>query len=755
MKKLVIAIMVSLGIGFASNAQAPTKIKNQPIPSDLVSDSSAQADTIPDRTYTIQMAARSYADSIVLRLATDDPGVWLLGNHYGWTITRIGGTRITDTEDSSTTVVLNNGQPFKPWTLEQFKQNFDSTNIEAGVVAQMLYGATTVTQSTANDESTFFDYVFRQSQEQEQRQLVTYMVAERNARVAEAAGLRYVDRDIEKGEEYSYIITPNIDREFIDIRGKMVIIKAKPFVRTADLQIPEIKVDQIDPYRAAVHWGKNNLSGYFIERSTDGKKWERLTNSPIFGSDPDEAIRKVYGDDVYEFMKDDVVFVDSLELNTKYIYRVKAFDAFAEYTEWKMGSYFEMVDIIPPAAPVIVNVVPKDNKSCTIMWVKDTIESDLKGYLLTFAYHADGPWMKASELISPKDNKYIDPDAGERGPGYYRLFAVDYSENVSFSNSTANNIADLVAPPAPKNVHGEGDFIYDTIHTANGDSLGLSSNGLIYLQWDPVDANDLLGYRVFYANQRDHEYIEASHEPTTDLYFFDTINANTITPYIYYYVIAVDQRYNYSVPSDTVAIRTPDIVPPGVCVLLDMHQTSDSVYISWTKSTSEDVDQYIIYRRPKGSNRWIYLRSIPSKNLKDKDQIDFSDCPPAVGRAFQYCIEALDSSQLSSGRFGYVNVYSGNLRSAQVKMELSAKREKGTGHVELAWKYNYKGDLEHYGVIYRSIDGNDFTAIGSFKEGDSRYVDTSLPSDSSAQYYIVLKLGNGCTSNASNTAKVK
>lgn len=742
----IFSMVVCLGSSLAAMAQTPvvdtTSYGRRP-------------DSLSDQIFYVQMVARNYGDSIVLRWAPEDAGVWRLGTYEGYIIERLGGTKLY--EDNAAILTLNGGKPIKPLTLEQIQARYSSDDLHAGALAQMLYGPSMVDTMGSTTTEGFLGNIFHQYQEQGQRQLMVYILSDMRADLAQAGGLRFVDRDIERGQRYEYSIHPIVDTSFINVAGSSLLVSGKAFKRTADFEVPTINIEQIDASRAVLYWGRNSLTGYFIECSIDGGAWTKVNETPIFATNPDEETRQVYGEELSKLMKDNVVYIDSLKLGHTYRFRVKGYDAFADYSDFNtMEHAFKMIDIVPPSSPIILSTTPSaDNSTCTLEWVKDTLEGDFRGYVVTFSFSSQGPWHNVSNLLDPKTTSYTDYNAGERGPGYYRIFASDTAGNASFSLAAGNNIADLVAPHAPTNLRGQSDFIFDTIPTPAGDSLAISTNGQIYLEWDPVNDFDLLGYRVFYANQRDHDYIEASHKPTTNLFFFDTVNIKTITPYIYYYVIAVDQRYNYSIPSDTIAIRTPDIVPPGVCVLLDMHQTDDSVYITWTKSTSEDVQQYIVYRRQKGSNRWVHNKTIPAAQLEGKTEINFVDCPPANNRAYQYCIEALDSAMLSSGRFGYVNVYSKGPRIAEVKMNLNAKRDKKTNRVNLNWKYNYRGELAHYGVIYRAIDGGAYTAIASFNEGTFEYVDTQAPAGSTLKYYIVLKLGNGCTSNPSNTVSVK
>ena len=90
--------------------------------------------------YNYVLVARSYGDSIVLRWAPQNAGVWLLANHYGWNIYRLK----TDAElaanpaDTNVEVKLN-AKPIRPLTLDEMKAKYDTTHIYVGVAAQALY----------------------------------------------------------------------------------------------------------------------------------------------------------------------------------------------------------------------------------------------------------------------------------------------------------------------------------------------------------------------------------------------------------------------------------------------------------------------------------------------------------------------------------------------------------------------------------------------------------------------------------------
>ena len=103
----------------------------------------------------------------------------------------------------------------------------------------------------------------------------------------------------------------------------MIDVLCVPFVRSTEELIPAIEFYQNGPFTAFIYWPKNRLSGYYLERSSDnGRHWEVLNTSPIFGYTPDEGTYEGLGQDVAMLLEDNVGYIDSLKLGVKYVYRV-------------------------------------------------------------------------------------------------------------------------------------------------------------------------------------------------------------------------------------------------------------------------------------------------------------------------------------------------------------------------------------------------------------------------------------------------
>ena len=75
--------------------------------------------------------------------------------------------------------------------------------------------------------------------------------------------------------------------------------------------------------------------------------------------------------------------------------------------------------------------------------------------------------------------------------------------------------------------------------------------------------------------------------------------------------------------------------------------------------------------------------------------------------------------------------------------------------MKLEWSCNIDYKKNYYGVIYRAEEDGDFVDIGTFKRGETSYIDASAPSGKKLSYYIQLQLGNGRYSTPSKTVTIK
>ncbi len=700
-----------------------------------------------EKPLVVRLMARAYGDSIVLRWATEDAGLWISSKNCGWKLFRLaadnpdGAFGIDRYGDTIPYLCLNDGKPIKPMTLGEMMQRFDSTNLYAGVGAQALYGQFeyNVNEQSHRANADFLTLAAKQYQEQQQRHFMAMLAAERDPQVAEAIGLRFVDRDVVPGHYYEYMLQSMLDPNLIGVEEPSVVVHNSYYVRSEDEMVPRIDVIQVDDHRVAVRWEKNKLAGYWLYRSADGgNTWDTINKvAPLWPMEPNDATVQVFGDSIAEWMKDNVVYLDSLELGKTYTYRVRAFDAFGGMTDPRDAEPFRMDDYIPPTPPYVDGIDVIGNSICKLRWHKDVMEDDFIGYVVAFANDLSGKWNNISELLPRTATSFTDSNAYEHGRGYYRVFVTDTAGNVTYSVAVLNHIEDITPPSAPTGLKAEVE----------------DSTGIIFLTWTQNPEPDVIGYRVYAANQKDHDFIETAKGYLNHPFYFDSVSLRTLTRYIYYYVVALDNNYNTSKTSDTLAVQRPDHIAPSECVLESIRQEGDSVLVSWRSSSSDDVAAYYIYRKLKPTPNWECVGKVTADQVEHGGLVFFADNPEPSVHPYNYCIEVRDSAANSSGMAGYAVIQL--VPDNTVKMDIALKAKYKKGKTTLTWKYKYDGKKDYYGVVYRKDGDGEFRDIGTFGRKDASYVDTKAPAKSKCTYYIQLQLGRGQHSTPSNQVSVK
>lgn len=692
----------------------------------------------PNTTYGYALRARAYGDSIVLRWAVDNSGAWLTANHYGWRVFRSGdeGDGFIEVSDSL--------HPIKPMTLDEMKRTFSKDNKMAGLAAQALYGRNfnpdKVSVSTATNEQGMANAIFRQYQEQTQRQIFAYMAAETDPMIAQALGMRFVDRTVKKGVFYTYYLQPVYESELYVIGLSTVSLENVKFERGITEQMPEVDVVQVQARECVVRWEKNELSGYYVERSLDGgKHWADVSHGvPSWPMPASSDVAAVYGDSIAAWMNSYVLFFDTLPMNVTAVYRVRGFDAFGEKTPWQESAEFRLQDVTPPTPPAFTYIEPVDNKYCIIKWDTQAYDADLKGFFLVFSESLAGPWDVASQVLGKEQREYVDSLAGQRGRGYYRLFAVDTAGNTSYSVAAINHIEDILPPKKPTGLTAVAD-----------------TNGYVYLSWNKSKERDLQGYKLLFANDPHHEFIPVFSVYTRDDYYIDTIDIKSLTRYGYYTLMAVDKNNNVSEYSDTIAVLLPDVVPPTGCVLEHFVEHQDSVEIYWYRSSSDDVERYLVYRKPRGAVAWENIATFPPDVNRGSDVIRFVDRPAPSEKMYTYSIETLDSAGNSSGRTAEFSVRVSGSNLVPLNIDLKVEQVKKSSHVKLEWNFKYDGKREPRGVIYRSVENGPFEVVSDFNDQSNTYIDRTVPAGAKASYYIVVEFGNGKYSQPSKIVTVK
>ncbi|MCK5612826.1 right-handed parallel beta-helix repeat-containing protein, partial [Candidatus Pacearchaeota archaeon] len=200
------------------------------------------------------------------------------------------------------------------------------------------------------------------------------------------------------------------------------------------------------------------------------------------------------------------------------------------------------------------------------------LEYDLTGYILYISTNNISYDLKAK--LNAENTFYIDINLIDGKSYYYKISATNGTDESALSEQVMGIPWDIVPPIAPANLTvGQG---------IKGDSL--------FLTWDNVIDDDLMGYIVYRAQTPDEEYESiAKLGPQTQ--YLDTGLAHCTT--YYYKITAIDEVPNESGFSNIASGTTLDSIPPSIPTgLIALLHNETALRIMWNPNKEEDLDHY-------------------------------------------------------------------------------------------------------------------------------------------------------------------
>ncbi|MCR9251644.1 MAG: hypothetical protein NXI20_14560 [bacterium] len=662
----------------------------------------------PNNSKTVALLAKSTQSSIQLRWAPTTPVLWQLGNKYGYGVERITMLRngkLLDPDDRSLVKLSN--EILKPYPLESWEFLVENDD-NAAIAAQAIYG-------------TGFDFAFdgqdvlesiNKVKEVESRFSFALYAADLSIDVAEYSGLYINDETISPEEKYIYRVYLNLPYEIQDISRDTVSY----FIGLDDYYpLPEIGQfnGEFRDGVATLMWNYKDYQEYFtsyiIEKSSDNVDFSPITDQRITPA-------------VSEFSESQKVmyYLDSLETNNIYYYRIKGISPFAE---------------IGPPSEVISGRNRSSFKFSPLFLDADTISSQrvllkwsfpengmnlLKGFRILRSDNEGVGYQDISGLLSKQNYSYVDekPFSGN----YYIIEAVSIDDEITRSFPKFTQLEDNTPPQQPQNLAGK-----------------ISQEGVVQLTWDEVPDSDLKGYLIYRKNFDHDEFIRVNSDVVVASSFADTIKLNNLTESIQYAIRAVDLRYNESLFSKGVKLTKPDLIPPVAPLIQNIQTQPNGVYLSWINSSSTDVIGYLLYRTIDGEN-WELVNTISAEmpsSIIDKGVED--------GKRYDYLLVAMDDAGLESEPSDPVSIV---FKQIFKKPELTGYVDEGKG-IFLRWAGNSKQLLKT--KIYRGRDETSMSLLVTADGQTRELLDQGLRIGNRYYYKIQLVYIDGSTSKFSST----
>ena len=449
-----------------------------------------------------------------------------------------------------------------------------------------------------------------------------------------------------------------------------------PFIVTTDAKSAAVnrKVDVHEGDEELVFsWEENDmLSGVFVERKNDLTGVFEPMNDLLKLSLSEGSFRNG--------------FKDSMLVNYhKYQYRLYGMNVFGEKVLFAEVTAMPR-DRTPPHTPLMQSAKHVAENEVVVTWKPgQPVDADLKGFKILRGESVDGHFNPISDrLLNKNTTTFTDRNFIRGGKNFYKVQAVDTAGNYSTSFSAYATLIDTVPPAIPRVVSAEMD-----------------STGIVTIVLAKNKEKDLMGYRLFWANDPSHEFAAIqegfdSRDTTTrpvQLVFKDTVTLNTLTGHVYYKVKALDYHYNQSGFSKLIDVKRVDIIPPTTPVFKNVVVDKDAIHLTFALSQSTDVKTQYLYRKTAHEDSWRKIATL--KN----GQTNYVDKNLQTGMTYYYSLRAMDSSNLYSD---YATpVYGKPFDTGQRPKVKNFKLKKKGDSVVLTWGYpNAKKGT--YFVIYKT-----------------------------------------------------
>lgn len=327
----------------------------------------------------------------------------------------------------------------------------------------------------------------------------------------------------------------------------------------------------------------------------------------------------------------------------------------------------------------------------TIKWdVNNPIDKDLKGFIVARGEQNRGKYKILNKNVLPiTARKFIDKKYRKDKMNYYIVQAIDTAGNVSSTMPAFVTIIDSIPPKKPKFISGK-----------------IDSTGVVTVKIALNKEKDLMGYRLFRSNSDKHEFSviregfddnDSIPKPVQTV-FKDTVTLNSLTPYIYYRIKALDKNFNQSEFSEILKVKRPDTIAPVTPVFKNVLVQQKQVELYFAPSNSEDVIIQEIYRKENPKNPWVKIADLK------KDQKQYVDKNVKQGTMYYYTIRAKDDSGLYSKYAIPVKgkPYDNGVRPIVKNLKLVKQNKKNI----MKWEYDPKYPNVFFVIYKKDKNGN-------------------------------------------------
>lgn len=708
------AILCALGYCTASlfAQNNGDKVQEEIQPSRLVTSSDTSQ---PEIHPNLRMVTRSYADSVVIRWGTVDHITWKVAGHAGYILERL---ELSRTEKPVWTRLTPT--PLVPLPLDEWKARYRAEDTLIGAAVQTWYGKPVVTSDDP------FGSIYEMYIQQKNLHGFALLLADIDPRIADGLALRFVDRSVTPGKAYLYrvySVANNPDRQIDTALVAANAVAGEPIGSVQTLRAQEAEKLVVLQWERYEH--PLPMSGYYIEQSTDGGKTfvrrESIPFVPAVNPDADAGAQ-----DTIEYR------IEVPENYRPVQYRVVGINAFGETSPNSSIVTAMGRDRTAPKAPLPDPYEIVDGVSLRLQWhLNGNPEPDLGGFIVAKSEDPEGPFMQISTVLPASTRSYIDTNVRDLPQHYYVISALDTAGNMRASVPVLGMFPDSIPPVVPSGFAGR-----------------IDSNGVVTLTWNANKEPDLKGYRVFFANQDDHEYMQLTTTITTDTVYVDTLTLETLSEDIYYKITALDENFNHSPFTAPLKLKKPDIVAPASPLITEVTADDKTVRLAWYQSPSSDVVAHTLLRRKEGAQQWTELTSARGTAFTM-----YTDSTAERELLYEYAVTATDDDGLRSPVSNIVTgrVYDNGIRPAVERLAYNI--DTTNNRIVLRWTYPAGSNDEVY--LYRATGKSELVLYHAVPVAAKEFTDVGVETGGTYRYGIKVVSSDGGESPMATTELIE
>mgnify|MGYP005846573187 CR=1 FL=1 len=661
--------------------------------------------------HTINVTGVYSGDSrILLRWVPSSPSAWEMGNYYGYRIER------AELSASGDTLQWRLIAPsLKPITLAEWRNlvQENQSDIYLQAAGQTIHG------ERQKFELTSIDDVFSAADQFNNTYSACVLSCEFSFLAAKASALGYEDM-VEIGKVYVYRVSSLYTDTRTAIREGIVVINTEKAIEWPPVIFEKTYEGERN---IQLYWNRQLFQPYYsaynVYRSTDGKSYQKINEVPF----------------AHRAFKDDnlMMFRDSVEVNyVPYHYKIEGLTSYGKTGPMSEPIVLQGRDRTPPNPPYNVSTNYLGNNMMQINWEVDPADNDIAGFRISKTNEEEKEFIEITITPLPPDQRsFIDSTCNELINNYYFIGIFDHEGNVNVSMPQYGNIIDSIPPDAPTGLTGR-----------------IDTNGVVTVQWNLGKEPDLKGYFVHYSNNLNHTFINRTDHPLIDTVWTDTIPLNVLTEDIYYKVVAVDHRFNYSTYSEMLHLRKPDLVPPTAPIFTSVFSDERGIRLHWNNSQSHDVVKNVLYRRSESETEFKPVFEISSAS----ESAVFTDSDLEPGKKYSYILKAIDDANLVSESVGMVTQRAFESKFLPPVAEFFANLDTKKNKVNLSWRYPNFEKFRY--IIYRSINDNPYLSYVSI-DGKNEFSDTRIKKGDTLKYRVIAVNAKSWQSDFSNEVTVR